>query len=58
MLPATLSTLQAKHDLEDNELPDILADMVHKYPNLVKNEYGCPGQENDTLWCSECRGEC
>ena len=46
MLLAALSTLQAEHDLDDSKVPGILADMVKKHPNLVKNGYGFPGREN------------
>ncbi|KAK5071394.1 hypothetical protein LTR70_010588 [Exophiala xenobiotica] len=56
ILLAALSTLQAEHDLEDSKVPTILADMVKKHPNLVKNGYGSPGQENDTLYCPQCGG--
>jgi nucleoside phosphorylase len=56
ILLAALSTLQADHDLEDSKVPGILADMVKKHPNLVKNGYGFPGQENDSLHCLQCDG--
>jgi nucleoside phosphorylase len=56
MLLGALSTLQAEHDLEDSKVPSILADMVKKHPNLVKNGYGFPGQEQDILSCPRCDG--
>ena len=56
MLLGALSTLQAEYDLEDSNVLGILADMVKKYPNLVKNGYGFPGRENNTLYCPHCGG--
>jgi hypothetical protein len=35
-------------------VPERLADMVTKYPNLVKNGYTFPGREYDTLHCAQC----
>jgi hypothetical protein len=33
-----------------------LKDMVKKHPNLVKNGYGFPGREHDSLYCRQCGG--
>ncbi|KIW54609.1 hypothetical protein PV05_06958 [Exophiala xenobiotica] len=56
ILLAALSTLRAEHGLDDSMVPDILADIVTKHPNLVKNGYEFPGRENDNLYCSQCGG--
>lgn len=56
ILLAALSTLRAEHDLDDSRVLGILADMVMKYPNLMKNGYGFPGRENDILYCPPCGG--
>lgn len=56
ILLAALSTLQAEHDLDGSRVPGILVDMVKKHPRLVKNGYGFPGRENDTLYCPRCGG--
>lgn len=57
MLLTGLSTLLAKHNLDDSKVPDILAYiMVKEYPNLAKIKYGFPRWENDTSRCSRCSG--
>ncbi|KAK5053936.1 hypothetical protein LTR84_001898 [Exophiala bonariae] len=56
LLLSALSTLQAEHELNDSAVPQILEDMVAKYPKLLKTGYRYPGDEHDTLYCSLCDG--
>jgi nucleoside phosphorylase len=56
ILLTALATLQADHNLDGSQVPAILADMIKRHPNLVKNGYGFPGHERDCLYCSECDG--
>ncbi|RMZ92306.1 hypothetical protein DV736_g454, partial [Chaetothyriales sp. CBS 134916] len=56
MLLGALSTLQAEHDLEDSQVPAILAKIFSNHRNLEKNGYGFPGREKDTLYCPQCGG--
>jgi nucleoside phosphorylase len=56
LLLAALATLRADHNLDDSQVPEILADMMKQHPKLVKNGYGFPGRENDILYCPQCDG--
>lgn len=56
ILLAALSTLQAEYDLDDTKVPAIIAEVMAKYPNLLKNGYGSPGREADNLYCPQCCG--
>jgi len=56
MLLSALATLRADRNLDDGEVPGILADMAKTHPRLLKTGYGYPGRENDTLYCSQCDG--
>jgi nucleoside phosphorylase len=54
LLLAALATLRADHNLNDSQVPTILTDAMVRHPKLVKNGYGFPGRENDTLYCRQC----
>ncbi|RMZ87896.1 hypothetical protein DV736_g4876, partial [Chaetothyriales sp. CBS 134916] len=56
MLLAALATLRADQNVNDSEVPSILADMIQIHPKLVKTGYGFPGRERDMLYCSRCDG--
>lgn len=54
-LLAALATLQSRHELEPTKVPEILEDMVQKYPFMAKASGGKPsytfqGRENDKLF--------
>lgn len=49
-----LSSLQADHDLNDSRIPEYLADMLQRYPKMVKTGYTFPGVEKDRLFCATC----
>jgi hypothetical protein len=50
LLLNALSTLQAEHDLEDSEIPVILANPLKVYPTLMKNGHGFPGRETSPFF--------
>ena len=54
LLLAALATLKAEHDLDDSQVPGILAKMYQRHANLVKRGYGFPGRGNDVLHCPQC----
>jgi hypothetical protein len=49
MLLTALATLREDHNVDGSQVPAILADMINKHPNLVKNGYGFPGREKDCI---------
>jgi hypothetical protein len=56
MLLAALATLRAEHDLDDNQVLDIIAQIYQQHSKLTRSRYGFPGRENDNLRYSECGG--
>ncbi|KAL9094308.1 MAG: hypothetical protein Q9165_003449 [Trypethelium subeluteriae] len=54
LLLAALATLRAEHDLDDSQVPDIVAQIYHQHSKLRERGYAFPGRENDNLYCSQC----